>query len=422
MTKVWGCKKKVKRKIRVLYITYTDKVGERFNCFALRKNLSESFQIEPSFLVWQKSSGCTSVKELCPWLPFRRYIRYIFRVAEDFLALQSVLLPFGIFVFFDRRFWKADVVHLHLLHNQYFSILLIPILSRLKPCIWTIHDPWICTGHCIHPLDCQKWKKGCSLCPDLSRQFPMRWDNTKRNWNIRRAVVKWSDVHLVAATEWMSSYMKSSSITKSKRISIIPFGIDTTIFNAFGRTMSRQAMNIPQESVVFMFRGDTSEFKGLSFVIDLVKNLPTDIRVDLLIVGMKGLYYPAKENVVIHEFGWVEDQLVLADIYRSADIFLMPSIAESFGFMALEALACGAKVVTFKGTATSNIDTSIVSVPYLDQKAFTSAALDECLKSKLRTKGGFHFDASESYSIDKYLSALVSLYNHELYLRRNLID
>ena len=57
----------------------------------------------------------------------------------------------------------------------------------------------------------------------------------------------------------------------------------------------------------------------------------------------------------IHELGWVEDESRVAEALSAADVFVMPSLAESFGMMALESMACGTPVITSEGTATAEL-------------------------------------------------------------------
>jgi glycosyltransferase involved in cell wall biosynthesis len=46
--------------------------------------------------------------------------------------------------------------------------------------------------------------------------------------------------------------------------------------------------------------------------------------------------------------GYVANECLLALVYSAADIFVMPSLQESFGQTALQALACGTPVVGFE--------------------------------------------------------------------------
>src|SRR5690606_12504627 len=86
------------------------------------------------------------------------------------LHMQSYLLPM------HTAFKQADLVHYHIIYDRYFSIRALPYLTRLKPSVWTFHDPWPMTGHCIYPMGCERWMSGCGSCPSLDLPFPMRED------------------------------------------------------------------------------------------------------------------------------------------------------------------------------------------------------------------------------------------------------
>ena len=52
----------------------------------------------------------------------------------------------------------------------------------------------------------------------------------------------------------------------------------------------------------------------------------------------------------IIELGWQDNEEVMRRFFVSCDIFIMPSLAESFGLMAIEAMAAECVVVCFEGT------------------------------------------------------------------------
>ena len=71
--------------------------------------------------------------------------------------------------------YAPDVVHLHNLHGYYIHIGLLfrYLKERNIKVVWTLHDCWPFTGHCVHfqNAGCEKWKEGCYHCP-LKRQYP----------------------------------------------------------------------------------------------------------------------------------------------------------------------------------------------------------------------------------------------------------
>lgn len=97
----------------------------------------------------------------------------------------------------------------------------------------------------------------------------------------------------------------------------------------------------------------------------------------------------------------VVDDLELASLYRGAACLLMPSLVEGFGLPALEALACGTRVVGSADTAIEEIvgDAAVLTEP--EDASAIAAALDEVIENPdpaaiargLTTAAKFSWDA-----------------------------
>ena len=61
-----------------------------------------------------------------------------------------------------------------------------------------------------------------------------------------------------------------------------------------------------------------------------------------------------KEKYRIIDLGIIKDKEMITAM-NACDIFLMPSIAESFGLMAIEAMACSKPVVVFNNSALPSV-------------------------------------------------------------------
>ena len=84
---------------------------------------------------------------------------------------------------------KPDIIHLHNLHGYYINIkVLFNYLCFTQiPVVWTLHDCWSFTGHCIHfdLIGCNKWKTKCFNCPQKN-EYPgsLIVDRSKKNYAI----------------------------------------------------------------------------------------------------------------------------------------------------------------------------------------------------------------------------------------------
>ena len=70
---------------------------------------------------------------------------------------------------------KPDVINLHNIHDHYLNYkILFEYLNKTDiKVVWTFHDCWAMTGHCMHFVtkNCERWKSGCHDCP-MKGEYP----------------------------------------------------------------------------------------------------------------------------------------------------------------------------------------------------------------------------------------------------------
>jgi len=248
----------------------------------------------------------------------------------------------------------------------------LPFFSYRKPTIWTWHDPWPMTGHCIYPLQCQRWMQGCGSCPDLSLPFPMRKDRTAEQFAWKRKVYEKTKAEIVVASDWMRNMAARSPLAENFNVTVIPFGLDLERYKPADKAAARARLGVfPGRPVVFL-RASSTPFKGLKEFVTAVERLDPDIRLCIISLQETGHFdrFIGKHQII--EFGWSNDENLLVDAYAACDFFAMPSLAEAFGMMAIEAMACARPVISFEGTSLPGISFAPdagLSVPYGDSDA-----------------------------------------------------
>lgn len=142
------------------------------------------------------------------------------------------------------------------------------------------------------------------------------------------------------------------------RVAVVPPGVDHDRFNpgtAAERAATRASLGLGDRPVL-LFAGRIQPLKGADLAVRALAALD-DPRVVLLVVGgpsgIQGEREAAALRALSVELG-VADQVrwlppqphdALAALYRIAEVCVVPSRAESFGLVALEAAACGTPVV-----------------------------------------------------------------------------
>lgn len=398
--------------MKVLQINGYESPGRRFNGLSITP-LLKKHDIESRHLVWEKDTQNPDVLTFDgKWT--RKINRLVNRV-ERITSLQSVLYPHASQMFKMPAFQEAELLHLHIIHSGFLSLSDLPKITHLKPTVWTLHDPWAMTGHCVYPFDCRRWQIGCGSCPDLNTHFPLLRDNTRFLFNYKRKAYNNSKFDVIVASKWMRDMVEKSPLFEDVNIHQVPFGLDLNFFSPSAAPSARKRFGIPENALVICFRAVVNETKGLDYVIQALERIKTKQPVCLLTLNTKGLMERFSKRFQIVDIGWTNDEELTRDAFVATDIFLMPSIAEAFGVMAIEAFACGKPVIVFEGTSLPEVTFAPdvgVSVPMRDGEALFQALqrlIDNPIEREERGQKGRKM-AELNYSDDIYAQRLAEVY------------
>jgi glycosyltransferase involved in cell wall biosynthesis len=402
--------------MNILHINYTDLAGGRFTGMYMKEALDSSFNVEMA--VWDKKSESVKVNELSPNNKLLHYFFNKLMLFTSRLSFDGLLGSSGWFINRKNYFKKADVIHIHLIHGfSNFSILSLPKLSFLKPMVWTLHDPWAMTGGCEHTFECEKWMTGCSpICPHPRCTSLFNRYTPYLHWRIKKWVYARMKVTIIVASEWMLNKVKKSPLLNHLPIKLIPFGVDINRFYLENKQKSRDLLGIPLENKVIAFRNTglyPDKYKGIRWLKSaLEKYEPTKPTTLLVLEGTTGFEELSNKFNIIY-LGWVDGNELIQAL-SAADIFLMPSIQESFGLMAIEAMACETPVIVFDGTALPTIIKSggIVVESKNSEKLAEAIELlitDDNKREELALKSRKIVETEYSYSL--YVNKHIDLYN-----------
>ena len=214
------------------------------------------------------------------------------------------------------------------------------------PVAWSLHDLIPITGGCHYPGECDGFTRQCGSCPQLKRPQPR--DATHRFFRAKERCYADKNLHFVGNSEWTTSQIRRSALAKhAKSIRTIYLGIDPQQYAPVEKTLARQALKLPADKFIVGFAcSDFSEKrKGAEMLIEALNTLPAN-QVLLLVFGAGG--WPQKaNNFETISMGSIGSSRFQSLYYSALDVFAMPSRVETFGLVALEAMACETPTVAY---------------------------------------------------------------------------
>lgn len=248
-------------------------------------------------------------------------------------------LPFSSFnVSIENLIKESDIINLHWIANfiDYKSF----FKKIEKPVVWTLHDMNPFTGGCHYSFDCNKYINNCETCFQL--QGISQRNLSELVLKEKYHALKNQNITTVTLSDWLTHCVKKSFVFSNTKNRHIPNGLSDKYFHYIEKNQARTKLGLSNDYKYILFVSDSiyNYRKGVKYIIDASKNMEENVR--FLLVG-KGIF--EKENFI--NFGVINDEKKLAQIYAAADLFVIPSRADNLPNTVLESLFCGTPVVGF---------------------------------------------------------------------------
>lgn len=317
-----------------------------------------------------------------------------------------------------NSFKNADIIHLNNLHGNYFSIFNLPEITALKPTIWTLHDEYAITGHCAFTLNCEKWQTGCGNCTNLTAYPKLKKDTTKYLFDIKQKIYENSDFTIVCYSYWLKDKL-SKSILKDKEIRLIYNGINEKIFINTEKKQAREKLDLPLDKKILLFSangGIKNPQKGGQYVLEAYEHFKCYEDIVFLCIGGKNKEFNAPNWI---DIPYINDENIMALYYSAADLFIYPSLAETFGLVLAEAMSCELPVVSFKNSAIQEV-VSHNQTGYLAENENIKDFINginyflENEETRIMASKQSRNIVLEKFTLDKMVDNYIALYNEIL--------
>ena len=269
----------------------------------------------------------------------------------------------------------------------------------------------------------RKW--GVPVCVMVWDNIPFNMENSAA-WRERKARALAEADYFVVHTERSRRTLIIEGADPAK-IALIDHGVDLECFHP--GASDRTALGIAQDEFVILFVGWLLPRKGLDFLLLALRELIHDpefaaLKFRLVVVGSG----PGQERVdrlaarlgVAQHCAFIGSRPyeAMPEVFRSADVFVLPSIAtdtwqEQFGMALMEAMACGTPALTTYSGAIPEIveDAALLCQPndFLSLAENLARLVREpALRAELAEKGAAL--AQRRYALPDYAQRLAAVY------------
>ena len=249
-----------------------------------------------------------------------------------------------------------DVVHLHILLGYYINIEMLFKWLAAHHCrvLWTLHDCWAFTGHCIHftKVGCMQWKTRCTQegceCPQRKEYPKTLAGNTSVGWCFEQkkrlfTTLSTERLELITPSQWLADLVAESFLSEYP-ICVIHNTINIDIFKPTPSDFRRD-YGIGNRVMVLGVASKWTKQKGFEDFVRLANELDKN-KFSIVMVGLSNRQIKSLPTNIIG-LSKTNNLNELVAIYSTADIFFNPTREDNFPTVNLEAEACGCDVVTY---------------------------------------------------------------------------
>jgi len=281
--------------------------------------------------------------------PRLNWLEREFQKASNWIGVPDhISLDWLIFALRTRL--KVDLIHCHDISSA-LSPLSMHLLSKIAPIVWTLHDTSPFTGGCLYPMECHGFEQGneCGPCPQLGR-WPLttRTDRTKWMQRNKRSLGQTRRVFPICPSRWMGDMAVRSGVFAHEP-QLIPYYVDPTVFQPHPKEVVRRENGMPayRFTVLLSSHSLTDTRKGFQLAAAALDSI-RDLNPVVLLVGHAGVEVKSRlKGLDVVTSGYIHDERLLSKWYASADVLMIPTLADNLPNVIMETMACGTPSIGF---------------------------------------------------------------------------
>jgi glycosyltransferase involved in cell wall biosynthesis len=173
-------------------------------------------------------------------------------------------------------------------------------------------------------------------------------------------------IHFICPSTWVKDQVIQHLGEHAPPLTVIPNPLDTEFWKPLKQVCASRS-NIKDSKnfkiLTGAVGGSSDPRKGFSLLVQAMMLLPLTIRerLEVTVFGGDKCHVEMRSGVKFNHIGKVQSDLILRQLYCGSDIMAVPSLYETWGQTAAEALSCGIPVLAFDNTGVSDIVTHLES-------------------------------------------------------------
>lgn len=238
---------------------------------------------------------------------------------------------------------KGSIVHIHWVPGMATKKDLNALGRNNLKIFIHLHDMWFLTGGCHHSFSCMGFTTNCNTCPFARKIYS---DIIRESKFQKLNFLKQDNVYLIAPSTWMQKkieIMDPKLLTKSR---LIPNPVNPDNYRPLSKSLAKKIIGVDLNNIVLGFVASNlnDANKGIQNFVGELEKSRDGSNITLLFVGDGQI----KTHMSSLTFKYVKNTSQMSILYSAMDMFINPSIVETFSYTNLEASLHNTPVLSLK--------------------------------------------------------------------------
>jgi glycosyltransferase involved in cell wall biosynthesis len=256
-----------------------------------------------------------------------------------------------------RHEWvdESDMLFLHWVNDGFVSTDIAKEMAQKKTVLWFLHDMNPLTGGCHYSLGCTGYTSDCANCGILQ---VVDCKLSKKGFAKKKDI---NGISYIGASGWIENIFRRSELSRWNNFHRVPLFVEQALFTLHTGSAIKATFGLPTDSRIIGFGavdGSKNEIKGgevLRAALSIFGVMERSLSNIVLLTFGSQAHSIDVDGISTINVGFIADRSRLAQYYAAMDVYLNPSLAETFGQTTLESLQCGTPVVAFENTAATDL-------------------------------------------------------------------